>query len=82
MRNLAEIVQSTGQLSPLDFEKRMGDFCDALKRYDDYDGGENTVFALFDKMIHRETNGARKRNSSLTLTAKLNGRKATKMLIA
>lgn len=82
MRNLSKIVQSPGQFSPRDFEKKMEDFGDALKLYDNYDGGENTVFALFDELIHRDPNGERQRNSSLTLTSKLDGRKATKMLFS
>lgn len=82
VRNLARLVQSPGQINPRDFESKLGDFGDALKRYDDYDEGDNTVFALFDKLIQRNATGAQTRHSSLTLTSKLNGRTATKMLIA
>lgn len=82
IRNLSQIVQSPGQFSPRDFEKKMENFGDALKKYDDFDGGENTVFAIFDKLIHRTSTGAQQRNSSLTLTSKLNGHKATKMLLS
>lgn len=82
VRNLARLVQSPGQINPRDFESKLGDFGDALKLYDDFDEGENTVFALFDKLIQRNATGAQTRHSSLTLTSKLNGRTATKMLIA
>ncbi len=82
MHNLSKIVQSPGQFSPRDFEKKMEDFGDALKQYDNFDGGENTIFALFDKLIHRDSAEERKRNSSLTLTSRLNGHKATKMLFS
>ncbi len=82
IRNLSKIVQSPGQFSPRDFEKKMENFGDALKLYDNFDGGENTVFALFDKLIHRDSTGARQRNSSLTLTSRLDGQKATKMLFS
>lgn len=80
--NLARLVQSPGQINPREFESKLGDFGDALKLYDDFDEGENTVFALFDKLIQRSAAGAQTRHSSLTLTSTLNGRTATKMLIA
>lgn len=82
MRDLSRIVQSPGQFSPRDFEKKMENFGDALKLYDDFDGGENTMFALFDKLIQRDPIGARKRDSSLTITSTVDGRKTTKMLFS
>jgi hypothetical protein len=81
MRKLSELIQSQQKLNPRDFEKAMGDFGSALKSYDDFDKGENTIFAVFDKLIERYA-GGQHRNSSLELKSTLNGHSVTKMLIA
>lgn len=81
MRKLATLIQSKQKLSPRDFEKAMGDFGSALKSYDNFDEGDNTIFAIFDKLIVRYANGQH-RNSSLELKSTLNGRTVTKMLVA
>lgn len=82
MRKLSGLVQSQQKLNPRDFEKALGDFGSALKNYDDFDEGENTVFALLDRLIQRESAGRKNRNSSLELKSKLDGKTVTKMLIA
>jgi hypothetical protein len=82
MRKLSALVQSQQKLSPRDFEKALADFGAALKNYDDFDEGTNTVFAVFDRLIQRESAGRPYRNSSLELKSKLDGRTVTKMLIA
>lgn len=81
MRQLASLVQSQQKLSPRDFEKAMGDFGSALKSYDNFDEGDNTIFAIFDKLIDRYA-GGQHRNSSLELRSTLDGRTVTKMLVA
>lgn len=81
MRKLAKLIQSKQKLSPRDFEKAMGDFGSALKSYDNFDEGDNTIFAIFDKLIVRYANGQH-RNSSLELKSTLNGHTVTKMLVA
>jgi hypothetical protein len=83
LRKLSEMVVTaspTTPISPRHFEDKMVDFGNALKLYDDFDEGDNTVFALFDRLIQRAAPGAR--NSSLTLTSTLQGTTTTKMLIA
>lgn len=82
MRKLSALVQSKQKLNPRDFEKALGDFGTALKNYDNFDEGENTVFALLDRLIQRESAGRQFRNSSLELKSKLDGKTVTKMLIA
>ena len=81
MRKLANLVQSQQKLSPRDFEKAMGDFGSALKSYDNFDEGDNTIFAIFDKLIDRYA-GGQNRNSSLEVKSTLDGRTVTKMLVA
>jgi hypothetical protein len=81
MRSLANLVQSHQKLSPRDFEKAMGEFGSALKLYDDFDEGDNTVFAILDKLIDRYA-GGQHRNSSLELKSTVAGQTVTQMLVA
>lgn len=81
-KKLSDLVQSQQKFKPLDFEKALTDFGSALKQYDDIDEGTNTVFAVFDRLIQRESAGRPYRNSSLELKSKLDGKTITKMLIA
>jgi hypothetical protein len=81
MRKLSSLIQSKQKLNPRDFEKALGDFGSALKSFDDFDEGDNTVFAIFDKLIDQYT-GGQYRNSSLELKSTLNGTTVTKMLVA
>jgi hypothetical protein len=82
LRDLSAILQAPGRISPREFEKRLGAFGRALKNYDNVDKGENTVFAVFDKLIQRSAPMGVYRGSSLTITSQLDGKKTTKMLIA
>ena len=79
MVGLSNLVRSTNSFTPEDFEKQMSNFGDALKGYDSQAFGQNTTFALLDRLIQRAGGS---RNSSLTLTATVNGATTTKMLIA
>lgn len=81
-RNLSKTLQSAGKLNPHDLEKALGDFGRALTIYDNFDEGENTIFGILDKLIHRDAGNMPYRNSSLTLTSTVNNQKVTKMLIA
>ena len=81
MRKLAGLIQSKQKLNPVDFEKAMGDFGSALKSYDNFDEGDNTIFAIVDKLIDRYA-GGQHRNSSLELKSTVEGRSVTKMLVA
>jgi hypothetical protein len=80
-RKLSGLVQAQQKLNPRDFEKALSDFGSALKNYDNFDEGTNTVFALFDRLIQRESAGRPFRNSSLEIKSKLEGKTVTKMLI-
>ena len=80
LKKLTDLLQTPGKLKPRDFEQALGDFGKVLKLYDDFDEGENTIFAVLDRLIQR-TGGAQ-RNSSLTLTAKLGDQEVTQTLLA
>ncbi len=82
VRNLSNLLQSPGKLNPHDLEKALGDFGKALTIYDNFDEGENSIFGILDKLIHRDAGDKPYRNSSLTLTSRVNNQKVTKMLIA
>ena len=76
---LSNLVRSSQSFSPVEFENQLSDFGAALNDYDSYAIGQNATFALLDRMVQR---AGGKRNSSLTLTATVNGQTTTKMLIA
>ncbi|MFN8007601.1 MAG: hypothetical protein U0V70_11360 [Terriglobia bacterium] len=81
-QKLSDILQAPGRMRPLEFEKALADFGSALAVYDDFDEGENTIFALLDRLIHQAIGNLPFRNSSLTLTSSVNHNKFTKMLFA
>ncbi len=82
LRALDKLVQTKAKKSPRDFEKAMGDFGSALTSYDGLDEGDNTVFAVFDKLIQLYAGPGPHRNSSLEIQSTLNGKSVTKMLVA
>lgn len=80
MARLSTLVRDTsGKLSPKEFERALGDFGGALSNFDGFDRGDNTLFVLFDRLIQMA--GGEGRNSSLTLTAKLDGLEVTETLV-
>lgn len=74
--------QPPAKVNPAVFEQRLGKFGEALQRFDSIDGGDNTIFALFDKLIQRNMGDTPFRNSSLNLEATLNGDTKKLRLIA
>lgn len=82
MRALSITVRSGEKLDPREFEKRLADFGAALKKYDDFDEGDNTVFAMFDKLIERSAGGKPYRQSSLEVKITQDGKETTKVLVA
>lgn len=80
MANLSSIVRQNGKIKPKAFEEALDDFGKALKGFDDLDKGDNTLFAIFDRLIQMA--GGEGRNSSLTLTAKLGAQEVTETLVA
>jgi hypothetical protein len=80
LRQLTLLLQSPGKLKPRDFESALRDFGKALSLYDNFDEGENTVFALLDQLIRRV--GGAQRKSSMTIVAKAGNQSVRQTLIA
>ncbi len=80
LRQLTTLLQSPGKLKPREFEKALGNFGKALTLYDNFDEGENTVFALLDQLIRRV--GGAQRKSSMTIIAKVGNQTVKQTLIA
>jgi hypothetical protein len=82
MKKLSNLVSSGQEISPREFQKALSDFGDALKLYDSFDEGDNTIFALLDRLILRRQGTNAYRNSSLEVKSKLDGKEVTKVLVA
>jgi hypothetical protein len=80
MEQLSELVNRNGKFKPNEFENALSEFGSALKSFDDFDQGDNTVFAIFDRLIFMA--GVKERNSSLTLISNLDGHVIKQSLIA
>jgi hypothetical protein len=71
--------------TPIEYEKGLADFGTALKHFDSMDEGENTMFAVLDRMIQDALPpGAsdRHRNSSLTVKSRIGNTETTRVLVA
>jgi hypothetical protein len=82
MRALSQAVRAGKRLDPRDFQKKLQDFTDALDKFDSFDEGLNTVFAMFDKLIQRSVAGKPYRASSLEVKITQDGTETTKVLVA
>ena len=82
----ALVKNSKNKIEPIDFEKKLNKFGNALIAFDENDEFDNTIFTLFDTLAVA-TAQAKKivKNSSLTVESSLDGKeenKLTKMLFA
>ena len=71
--------------TPAEYEKGLSDFGTALKHFDSMDEGENTMFAVLDRMIQDAWPPSatdRHRNSSMTVKSRMNGAETTRVLVA
>ncbi|MFY9221893.1 MAG: hypothetical protein WAQ98_04445 [Blastocatellia bacterium] len=68
---LYKVINQATKISPKDFEEALSKVGDALKGFDSFDEGENTIFAVFDGLILRNLSASQARTSSLTLTTKV-----------
>ena len=90
LQKLQTIIQgsATGakKIQPHEFERALSKIGDALKDFDDFDEGVNTVFAVFDQLINLRTPAGQSRASSLSLVSQVDSdgtiREVTKMFIA
>jgi hypothetical protein len=82
MRALSILARSGEKLDPREFEKRLADFGKALKLYDSFDEGDNTVFAMFDALIKRNAGGKPYLESSLEVKITQDDETTTKVLVS
>jgi hypothetical protein len=77
LKKLFSLISQGGQLEPSKFESALSKFGSALKQLDARDEGVNTVFGVFDQLIHLQISAAGARASTLTLVseAEINGEK-------
>jgi hypothetical protein len=79
-KELARVLgPGTGAISVSELEARMKAFGDALNAFDDFDNGENSIFAVFDGLIALGTAAEKARGSSLTFTSTKEGAAHTKV---
>jgi hypothetical protein len=69
----------TGPISVSELEVRLRGFGDALNAFDDFDNGENSIFAVFDGLIALGMAAEKARGSSLTFTSTKDGAEHTKV---
>jgi hypothetical protein len=79
-QDLHALLAAKQSMSPDEYEKNLHNLGDALKRYDDVDECDNTVFAVLDGLI-RVAGGDSVRNCSLSLTSKVDGKTVTKKFV-
>ena len=90
LQKLQTMIQGAGsetrKIQPHEFENALSKIGDALKDFDDFDEGVNTVFAVFDQLINLRTPAGKVRASSLKLVSQVDSdgtpREVTKMFIA
>ncbi|MFN7947421.1 MAG: hypothetical protein U0Z53_18875 [Blastocatellia bacterium] len=82
MRQLASLIKAGQMIGPHDFENALKDIGDALKSFDDFDEGVNTVFAVFDRLIQAQTPAGEARLSSMTLVSEAGNQHFTRRFIA
>jgi hypothetical protein len=73
------LAPGAGPISVSQLEERMKAFGDALNAFDDFDNGENSIFAVFDGLIALGTAAEKARGSSLTFTSTKDGADHTKV---
>jgi hypothetical protein len=64
------------------YEEALRDFGDALKSFDDFDEGVNTVFALIDQIIREHMDASLARGSSMEIRSNAGEREVRKVLFS
>ena len=82
LKKLDQLIHSGTQILPHEFENALSDIGGALKKFDDFDEGVNTVFAVFDQLVQQATSPDEARLSSLTVKSQAEGHEVTKVFIA
>jgi hypothetical protein len=76
---LMNLLASSGTIKTSELESRLKSFGEALNAFDEFDMGENSVFAVFDGLILTATDAAQARSSSLTFKSSKDGAEHTKV---
>lgn len=71
IQNFYTALQNPGMIEPRELESAVSGIFDALKAYDDFDEGDNTVFAVFDQLVHLADASPGVRRSTLQLAAEV-----------
>lgn len=82
MLRLHALLDQATPMPPAEFAAALSHFGDALKQFDQFDQGANTIFALFDQIIRLSLPRGAGRASSLKLVSNVNGTELTKMFLA
>lgn len=83
LKKLDGLMQNGVKISPHDFEQALADIGSALKSFDGFDEGVNTIFGVFDQLIKFQSSTAMKvRASSLTLISEVKDKEVTIMFLA
>jgi hypothetical protein len=70
---LGRILRTSGPIDAATLENTLEAFGQALEAFDDFDNGDNSVFAVFDGLVLLATPAGEARSSSLTLTCNVQG---------
>ncbi len=88
IRELIEVLNSPGTLTPVAFEKKLASFGDALAEFDRFDqttskhaAGTTTMFAVFDALVRMASTTTRQNIGVLRLTSKANGKDVEKLFM-
>jgi hypothetical protein len=70
---LGALLRAPGAVKAAMLEQTLAAFGQALEAFDDFDNGDNSVFAVFDGLMSMATPPGEARSSSLTVTANVQG---------
>ncbi|HYP14884.1 MAG TPA: hypothetical protein VEQ63_13235, partial [Bryobacteraceae bacterium] len=71
LRDALQPDESGVKMTPKEFARKLESFGRALSKFDDFDKGVNTIFALFDQVIRLSASAEATRAASLTLSARV-----------
>jgi hypothetical protein len=81
LRALDAMIHGT-QINPQTFESALGSIGSALKQFESFSDGVNTVFGLFDQLVRQQTAVQDARVSSLDLKSTVAGKTVEKVFLA
>jgi hypothetical protein len=81
LKALDAMIHGT-QINPQAFESALGSIGSALKQFENFSDGVNTVFGLFDQLVRQQTAAQDARVSSLDLKSTVAGKTVEKVFLA